>query len=109
MIYLGAQLSAGLEMVVTKPCLKVCCSTDQTEETSSCHLEPDRAVERRQVCGGARRHPATAGTKDVVQDGASLGCLKLGWGHGREGGTPAGEASPGKAAQPLALPSPAQC
>lgn len=30
-------------MVATKPCLKVCCSTDQTEETSSCHLESNRA------------------------------------------------------------------
>lgn len=92
MIYLGEELSSGLEMVSTKPCLKVCCSTDQTEETSSCHLESDRAVERRQVCRGAHRHPATDGTKDAVQDGAFLGGVELGWGHGREGGTPAGEA-----------------
>lgn len=67
-IFLRAELSSRLEMVATKHCLKVCCSTDQTKETSSCHLESDREVEPRQVCGGDQKHPATTGT--VQRDGA---------------------------------------
>ena len=67
-IFLRVELSSELEMVTTKHCLKVCCSTDQTKKTSSCHLESDHEVEHSQVCGGDQKHPATAGT--VQRDGA---------------------------------------
>lgn len=62
MIFLRRELSSALEMVATKHCLKVCCGTDQTKETSSCHLEPAREVEQRQVWRGDQKHPDTAST-----------------------------------------------
>lgn len=71
-IFLRAELSSGLQMVATKHCLKVCCSTDQTKETSSCHLESDRVVEQRQDCGGDQKHPATAGTVQRDRAGNNL-------------------------------------
>lgn len=67
-IFLRRELSSGLEMVATKHCLKVCCGTDQTKETSSCHLESAWEVEQRQVRGGDQKHPDTAST--VQRDGA---------------------------------------
>lgn len=59
-------------MVTTKHCLRVRCSTNQTKETSSCHMESDWEVEELQVCGGDQKHPATTSMVQRDDVGSSL-------------------------------------